>query len=230
MPTVEAGTGRTGPDPRLVSRTQDHLFGFLRGLRAQGLSVPANKQIDFFTGIETISPSTTGQLYWVGAATLVTSEPGRHIYDEVFRRFFGSTAGALVVTDEPAEEADGGEEDQDDEPTAFRGRVTSTTSSSTKPGGCGLAAGGVSPTARCASPAPTPGLTRSSGRSAVSCPGRSRRPGPGDARPAVAGSGWICARPTSNLGVHTARSCGCTGDTGRHCSAACYCSSTSPVR
>jgi len=137
MTTVEAGAGA---DPRLVSRTQDHLFGFLRGLRARGLSVPANKQIDFFTGIETLSPSTTGQLYWVGAATLVTSEPDRHLYDEVFRRFFGSPADALVV----AAEADGGEEDQQ-ATTTVAGESDVDDIVVDQAGGSGLAAGGVGP-------------------------------------------------------------------------------------
>jgi uncharacterized protein with von Willebrand factor type A (vWA) domain len=133
MTTVEPGA-----DPRLVSRTQDHLFRFLRGLHSQGLNVPANKQIDFFTGIATISPSTAGQLYWVGAATLMTSEADRHIYDEVFRRFFGSTADALVVTDEPADEAG-------NEPTALPGESEADDTAVDQAAGCGLAAGGVSP-------------------------------------------------------------------------------------
>lgn len=148
MTTAEAGTGRTGPtgpDPRLVSRAEDHLFGFLRALRAKGLGVPADKQLDFFAGIETVSPSTTGQLYWVGAATLVTSEPGRHIYDEVFRRCFGSPADALVVTDDPTGAADGGGEDRDDEPTALPGARDVDDVVADHAGGRGLAAGGVGP-------------------------------------------------------------------------------------
>ncbi|SNS75271.1 hypothetical protein SAMN05421812_101655 [Asanoa hainanensis] len=98
----------------LVTRAEDHLFGFLRGLHDAGLRAPANKQSEFLAGIEALAPSTTGQLYWIGAATLVTSEPERHVYDEVFRRFFGLTFDALTVTDEPAA-------DSDEEPTGMPG-------------------------------------------------------------------------------------------------------------
>jgi len=124
MTTVEA---------RLVSRTQDHLFQFLRGLHDEGVRVPANKQGEFFAGIETIAPSTTGQLYWVGAATLVTSEPDLRVYDEVFRRFFGSPADATVVTDEPA---------SDDAETAAPGEGVGDADDLVvgQPGGSGLAA------------------------------------------------------------------------------------------
>jgi uncharacterized protein with von Willebrand factor type A (vWA) domain len=118
-----------------TDRLAAHLFGFLRALRAEGLSVPANKQIDFFTGIETIAPSTTGQLYWVGAATLVTSEPDRHGYDEVFRRFFGSPADAPPVAEEAAE----------DEPAAVPGESEAGDLVVDRTGDSGLAAGAAGP-------------------------------------------------------------------------------------
>ncbi|MEV4620590.1 VWA domain-containing protein [Asanoa sp. NPDC049573] len=87
-----------------MTTVEARLFGFLRGLRDAGVSVPANKQGEFLAGIETLAPSSMGQLYWVGAATLVTSEPDLRIFDEEFRRFFGSSAAATVVTEEPAPE------------------------------------------------------------------------------------------------------------------------------
>ena len=119
-----------------MTTVETHLFRFLRALHVRGLSVPANKQLDFFAGIETIAPATTGELYWVGSATLVTSEPDHHIYDEVFRKFFGSTL----------EEADGGaEEDQDDQPTAAPGENEVEDIVVDRAGGSGLAAGGISP-------------------------------------------------------------------------------------
>jgi len=133
----------TTVDPLLVSRTQDHLFGFLRGLRTDGVRVPANKQLEFFAGIERLAPSTTGQLYWVGAATLVTSEPDLRIYDEVFRRFFGSTEDALVVADEPSDSSDDGD---DDEPTALPGDSDDSAVDQAA-GGSGLAADRISPDA-----------------------------------------------------------------------------------
>lgn len=130
----------------LVARTQDHLFRFLRGLRTNGLPVPATKQLDFFAGIETLSPSTVGQLYWVGAATLVTSESGRDIYDEVFQRFFGIPADVLLVTDEPAADADG-EQEHDEETIAGEANGAADAVVLDQPGGAGLAAGGLSPDA-----------------------------------------------------------------------------------
>ncbi|GIF62377.1 hypothetical protein Ais01nite_04120 [Asanoa ishikariensis] len=125
----------------LIARTENHLFGFLRGLHDGGLRVPADKQSQFFAGIETLAPSTTGQLYWIGAATLVTSEPERHVYDEVFRRFFGLTAAdALVVTDEPADESA-----DEDEPTSMPGSGEAEDVVADAAGADGLAASNVSP-------------------------------------------------------------------------------------
>ena len=54
------------------------LDDFLRRLRARGLAVPVTTQLDFFAAVETMPPSTVGQLYWIGAATLVGApEPAR---------------------------------------------------------------------------------------------------------------------------------------------------------
>ncbi|MEV0715554.1 VWA domain-containing protein [Asanoa sp. NPDC050611] len=122
----------------LVARTREQLFAFLAGLRAEGLRVVAHKQSEFFAGIDALGPSTVGQLYWVGAATLVSAEPERHVYDEVFRRFFGAAADAVVLTDEPA--AAPGEDDQ---PTGMPGE-SDADAGLDQAGGAGLAAGGVS--------------------------------------------------------------------------------------
>lgn len=122
----------------LVERTQDHLYAFLRQLHVRGLGVPAGKQLDFFTAIETLPPSTTGQLYWLGAATLLTSEPDRHVYDEVFQEFFGTTADAFVVTEEEADESGADE----GEPTGAPGDGEAAIEQGA---GSGLAAGRVSP-------------------------------------------------------------------------------------
>jgi uncharacterized protein with von Willebrand factor type A (vWA) domain len=114
-----------------MTTVEDHLFQFLRGLHQEGVRVPANKQSEFFAGIESLAPSTTGQLFWVGAATLVTSEPDLRVYDEVFRRFFGPPAEATVVIDEPA--ADEGE-------TAAPGEGEGDDLVVGQPGGSGLVA------------------------------------------------------------------------------------------
>jgi uncharacterized protein with von Willebrand factor type A (vWA) domain len=134
-------TGEAAAD-RAVLRTQDHLVGFLRALHAGGLSVPTPKQLDFFTGIETFAPATTGQLYWIGAATLVTSESGRQVYDEVFQAFFGSTADAFVVVDEPADQVD---PDDDEQSAASPGEQDGEDVLADQAGGSGLMASRVSP-------------------------------------------------------------------------------------
>jgi uncharacterized protein with von Willebrand factor type A (vWA) domain len=134
-------TGDPVVELRLVSRAQDHLFGFLRALHAGGLSVPAPKQRDFLTGIETFAPASTGQLYWIGAATLVTSERGQLVYDEVFGEFFGTPGEAFVVSDEPAEEAD----EDDEESAATSGEQDSEDVVADQGGGSGLMASRVSP-------------------------------------------------------------------------------------
>ena len=137
-------TGPGAPDTRLVGRAQGHLFAFLRALRARGVAVPANKQVDFLAGVESLPPSTTGQLYWVGAATLVTAEAERDLYDEVFHRFFGATADAFVVADEPDRE-DGPESEE--EPAAAEGEDEADDLAVEPAGGSGLEASRVSPEA-----------------------------------------------------------------------------------
>ena len=149
MKVSDPGTGfagPAGPDPRLVTRTQDHLFAFLHALHAHGISIPANKQLDFLSGIELLAPSTTGQLYWVGASTLVSAEADQHVYDEVFQRFFGTSADAFVVTDEPAAEAED-EEDRDDEQAAAGGENDVDDLVADTGGGSGLEASRISPEA-----------------------------------------------------------------------------------
>lgn len=143
QPGQSGQSGQPGGS-RIVARTRDHLFGFLRALHGAGLSVPANKQLDFLSGIETIAPSTTGQLYWVGVATLVTSETGQPVYDEVFRRFFGSPEDAVVVSDEPADDSEDRDE-QDEEQSAAPGQSELEDLLAEKAGGSGLRAGLSSP-------------------------------------------------------------------------------------
>ena len=135
--TPEPGVATGSTDSRLVVRTQDHLFAFLRELHAVGLSVPANKQLDFLAGIDQVAPSTTGQLYWVGAATLVTSETGQATYDEVFHRFFGATSDTVVVSDEPAGVED---DDEDEEEAAASGEHDAADAATLDAGGSGLRA------------------------------------------------------------------------------------------
>jgi uncharacterized protein len=105
---------------RTVDRARDHLHDFLqalhRAMREAGLGVPTPKQVDFLAGIEALAPSTTGQLYWIGVTTLVTSESGRPVYDEVFRRFFGDPEDGVLVLTDAAEDADGPEDQDDEEP------------------------------------------------------------------------------------------------------------------
>lgn len=136
----------------------DHLLDFLqalhRAMREAGLGVPTPKQVDFLAGTEALAPSTTGQLYWVGVATLVTSESGHPVYDEVFRRFFGDPEdGVLVSADEPedADEPDD-RDDRDDDETEDPEEQGSGPGDSqaddvvlTDPSGRGLRAGSSSP-------------------------------------------------------------------------------------
>lgn len=132
-------------EPRLVTRAQSHLFAFLRELHSGGLSVPPNKQLDFFTGIEALGPSTSGQLYWLGVATLVTSERGQAIYDEVFQQFFGGTQDATVVADEPADEAEDAEEEPEEEEATGSGENDVSDAILAESGGSGLRASLLSP-------------------------------------------------------------------------------------
>ncbi|QKW36876.1 VWA domain-containing protein [Actinomadura sp. NAK00032] len=147
MTADDPGTGSARPDVRLVARAQDHLFLFLRALRAEGVGVPANKQLDFLAGIELLAPSTPGRLYWVGAATLVSAEADRHVYDEVFQRFFGTAADAFLMTGEPAAEAEDEEDDQDDESATAGGADDDAAPVLDQAGGTGLEASRVSPEA-----------------------------------------------------------------------------------
>ncbi|WP_127503935.1 vWA domain-containing protein [Actinoplanes solisilvae] len=132
-----------GLDPSVVERAEDHLVGFLRGLRARGLAVPVNKQVDFFAGIEVLRPAVTGQLYWIGVATLLTSELDRAVYDEVFERFFGIAADAVVVTEEAVETSPA----EGEEPTGVPGDSETSDALLEQGGRSGLAAGRVSPEA-----------------------------------------------------------------------------------
>lgn len=137
-------TDATSPEPRVVARTRDHLFGFLRELHREGLTVPANKQLDFFSGIETVEPATIGQLYWVGVTTLVTSRTGQSVYDEVFRSFFGSAEEAVVVTDEEPEEPED-RDDPDEEQATAPGEDDVDDLVVEDAGGSGMRAGATSP-------------------------------------------------------------------------------------
>lgn len=76
------------PVPGLETRMADHLHGFLRDLRARGLSVSTPKQLDFLRGIEAGRPDTTDVLYWIAVTTLTSSLPDRNVLDPVFARWF----------------------------------------------------------------------------------------------------------------------------------------------
>jgi uncharacterized protein with von Willebrand factor type A (vWA) domain len=146
MTAGDPGAASAGPDVRLVARAQDHLFLFLRALHAEGVSVPANKQLDFLAGIERLAPSTPGRLYWVGATTLVSAEADRHVYDEVFHRFFGTAADVPAVADDPADPPED-EEDPDDESAAAGGENEDADLVLDPAGGAGLEASRTSPEA-----------------------------------------------------------------------------------
>ncbi|MBL7253182.1 vWA domain-containing protein [Paractinoplanes lichenicola] len=154
---------------------EDHLYAFLRRLHARGLTVPPPKQLDFFAGLETLPPSTVGELYWTGFATLVTGETGRGIYDEVFRQFFG-TATEVVES-----EVEGGE---------TTGASGSGEAGVEQGGGNGLEAGRTSPESAVRFPATTPAARETLDQIAQELPRavpltRSRRSRPGGRRQRV---------------------------------------------
>ncbi|MCM4082769.1 vWA domain-containing protein [Paractinoplanes hotanensis] len=127
-------------DRRLVSRVEDHLHAFLRQLHARGIGVPATKRVDFLAAVQVMPPETTGQLYWIGAATLTTREADRPVYDEVFQQFFGMTTGALVLVEPPGQPPENG-----NEPTGVPGDREAGDTVLEHGGRSGLAAGRFSP-------------------------------------------------------------------------------------
>ncbi|MCO8273936.1 VWA domain-containing protein [Actinoplanes sp. TRM 88003] len=174
---------RPDPDQRLVSRAEDHLFAFLRQLHVRGLVVSTPKQLDFFAAIDALPPTTTGQLYWIGVATLVTSEPALLVYDGVFQQFFGRADEAVPVLDERPEQPP----DDDNEPTGSPGEREAADIALEHGGRNGLAAGRLSPESVVRFPATSPDarqiLRRIAGELPRAVPTtRSRRSRPGGRR------------------------------------------------
>ncbi|MEV4343231.1 VWA domain-containing protein [Actinoplanes sp. NPDC049596] len=145
------------------------LDDFLERLRVRGLAITVTKQLDFFAAVET----AVGQLYWIGAATLVKSESDLLIYDEVFRGLFGATE--LVVA-EAGNETTGAAGDGESGDAVFD-----------QGGGAGLAAGRRSPEAVVRFADTTPGAHELLQQIRRELPGnvpatRSRRDRPGGRR------------------------------------------------
>ncbi len=86
----------------------DHLRGFLRDLRAEGLAVPVPKQRDFLRALTAVPPRDPGHLYWIAHATLASSPADTDVFDPVFARWFGTGTTAVPQVEEPGEEDLGG--------------------------------------------------------------------------------------------------------------------------
>ncbi|MEV0821636.1 vWA domain-containing protein [Nonomuraea rubra] len=85
----------------LAVRVRDHVQGFLRDLRDQGLRVPVAKQRAFLRAIEAAGPRDAAHLYWIGTATLTTCREDLEVYSPTFERWFGQ-AGVLPAREEDA--------------------------------------------------------------------------------------------------------------------------------
>jgi uncharacterized protein len=82
----------------------DHLFGFLRGLRAAGLAVPVVKQRDFLCALTTVPPRDVRHLHRIAVATLTTSVADREVFDPIFAHWFaGGGLPELSEVEEPGE-------------------------------------------------------------------------------------------------------------------------------
>jgi uncharacterized protein len=87
----------------------DLLRGFLRDLRAAGLTVPVAKQRDFLRALTTVPPRDVHHLYWLASATLTTSVVDQEVLAPVFAHWFaGGALPVLAETDEPGEQDRGG--------------------------------------------------------------------------------------------------------------------------
>jgi uncharacterized protein with von Willebrand factor type A (vWA) domain len=77
----------------------EHVRGFLRDLRAQGLPVPVQKQRDFLRALASVPPRDVRHLYWLARSTLTTALPDADVFDPVFARWFGDGAVEVVPSD-----------------------------------------------------------------------------------------------------------------------------------
>jgi uncharacterized protein with von Willebrand factor type A (vWA) domain len=91
-----------------VTAARDHVRGFLRDLREEGLAVPVPKQRDFLHALVAVPPRDPGHLYWLAHATLTSSPEDTAVFDPVFARWFGTGAAAVPPAEEPGEEDRGG--------------------------------------------------------------------------------------------------------------------------
>lgn len=106
----------TGAAPELDVRIADHLHGFLRDLHDNGIGVSVPKQRDFLRAVELTHPRGEGELYWIAAATLTTSQRSRDVFDAVFAHWFEAAPPVDVaesIADEtgPAPAGRDGDED-----------------------------------------------------------------------------------------------------------------------
>ncbi len=84
----------------------DHVRGFLRDLREQGLPVPVQRQRDFLRALAAVPPRDVRHLYWIARPTLTTALDDAEVFDPVFARWFGDGTVAVVPSevDIPGEE------------------------------------------------------------------------------------------------------------------------------
>lgn len=75
-----------------MTAAADHVRGFLRDLREQGLPVPVGKQRDFLAAMAAVPPRDVRHLYWIARSTLTTSLPDAEVLDPVFAHWFGGAA------------------------------------------------------------------------------------------------------------------------------------------
>jgi hypothetical protein len=95
-----------------VTAAREHVRGFLRELREQGLPVPVPKQRDFLHALAIVTPRDPGHLYWIAHTTLAGSPADTEIFDPVFARWFGTGAPVAVEAEEPGDEDRGGGSDE----------------------------------------------------------------------------------------------------------------------
>lgn len=83
----------------------EHVRGFLRELREQGLAVPVPTQGDFLRALASVPPRDPRHLYWIARATLTTSVRDEETFDPVFAHWFGDGAVRPELSEVDAEGA-----------------------------------------------------------------------------------------------------------------------------
>jgi len=64
------------------------LVGFVRELRAAGLTAGTGDVLTYFAAMTPLDPTDLVDLYWAGRVTLLTRHEDQGVYDQVFRRYF----------------------------------------------------------------------------------------------------------------------------------------------